>query len=88
MAVTRAGVGSDYGIAYVDSKKQPFDGSKTYKLRIPANPPAEDFWALTIYDNQTRSSAADIALVSPDSTQPLVSTRRSVVRLRSRPEER
>jgi hypothetical protein len=55
MAVTIAGVGSDYGIAYVDSQKQPFDGSKTYKLRIPPNPPAKDFWALTMYDNQTRS---------------------------------
>jgi len=55
MALTRAGKGSDYGIAYVDSKKQPFDGSKTYKLNIPANPPVKDFWALTVYDNQTRS---------------------------------
>ena len=55
MAVTRAGVGSDYGIAYVDSKKQPLDGSKTYKLHISADPPAKDFWALTMYDNQTRS---------------------------------
>ena len=55
MAVTRAGVGSDYGIAYVDSEKQPLDGSKTYKVHIPANPPAKDFWALTMYDNQTRS---------------------------------
>ena len=55
MAVSKAGVGSDYGIAYVDSKKQPLDGSKTYKVNIPANPPAKDFWALTMYDNQTRS---------------------------------
>ncbi len=55
MAVTKAGVGSDYGIAYVDSQKQPLNGSKTYKLRLPPNPPAKDFWALTMYDNQTRS---------------------------------
>jgi hypothetical protein len=55
MAVTIAGVGSDYGMAFVDSRKQPLDGSKTYKVNIPANPPAKDFWALTIYDNQTRS---------------------------------
>jgi hypothetical protein len=34
---------------------KPFDGAKTYKINIPANPPAKDFWALTIYDNQTRS---------------------------------
>lgn len=55
MALTRAGAGSDYASAFVDSKKQPFDGSATYKLRIPANPPAKDFWALTMYDTQTRS---------------------------------
>ena len=55
MALTRAGAGSDYAITYVDSKKQPFDGSKAYKLNIPANPPVNDFWALTMYDNQTRS---------------------------------
>ena len=55
MAVTYAGKGSDYGMAYVDSEKQPMDGSKTYKLYIPANVPAKDFWAVTIYDPQTRS---------------------------------
>jgi len=55
MAVSKAGAGSDYGIAFVDSNKMPFDGSKIYKLNIPANPPAKDFWALTMYDNQTRS---------------------------------
>ena len=55
MAVSKAGVGSDYGIAYVDSNKMPFDGSKVYKLKLPANPPAKAFWALTMYDNQTRS---------------------------------
>jgi hypothetical protein len=55
MAVTIPGVGSDYGLAYVDSRKQPLDGSKTYKVHLPANPPAKDFWALTLYDNQTRS---------------------------------
>ena len=55
MAVSIAGAGSDYGIAFVDNNKMPFDGSKTYKLRLPPNPPAKDFWALTMYDNQTRS---------------------------------
>ena len=55
MAVSRPGLGSDYGIAYVDSEKQPLDGSKTYKLHLPPNPPAKDFWAVTVYDNQTRS---------------------------------
>jgi len=55
MATPRLGTGSDYAIAYVDSAKQPFDGSKTYTLNIPANPPVNNFWAVTIYDTQTRS---------------------------------
>ncbi len=55
MAVSRVGVGSDYGIAFVDSKKKAFDGAKTYKLNIPADVPAKDFWAVTHYDSQTRS---------------------------------
>jgi hypothetical protein len=33
----------------------PFDGNKTYKLHLPPNPPAKDFWAVTMYDPQTRS---------------------------------
>jgi len=55
MAAPREGKGSDYAIAYVDSNKLPFIGDKTYKLRIPANPPVGNFWAVTVYDTQTRS---------------------------------
>jgi len=55
MAVTIPGKGSDYAMAAVDSKKQILDGSKTYKLHLPPNPPAKDFWAVTMYDTQTRS---------------------------------
>ena len=55
MAKTAVGVGSDYAGAYFDSKKQPFDGSKTYKVHLPPNVPVNNFWAMTIYDTQTRS---------------------------------
>ena len=55
MSTPKEGRGSDYGIAYLDSKKQPLDGSRTYKLNIPPKPPVKSFWAVTIYDPQTRS---------------------------------
>jgi len=55
MAVTRAGIGSDYGIAYLDSDKQALDGGKTYSLHIPKDVPVNNFWAITLYDSQTRS---------------------------------
>ena len=55
MATPREGTGSDYAITYVDSSKQPLDGAKTYKLNIPADPPVGNFWAVTVYDTQTRS---------------------------------
>jgi hypothetical protein len=35
--------------------KQPFDGAKTYQLALPANPHTGNFWAVTVYDTQTRS---------------------------------
>jgi hypothetical protein len=54
MALTKPGAGSDYGIAGLDSKHQPLDGAKTYRLHLPPNPPVKDFWAVTIYDPQTR----------------------------------
>ena len=55
MATPHVGQGSDYGIAYRDSKKRPLDGSKTYRLHIPTDVPVADFWAVTLYDAQTRS---------------------------------
>ena len=55
MAVTKPGGGSDYAFQYLDSKKRPLDGSKTYKLHLPPKVPADNFWAVTVYDSQTRS---------------------------------
>ncbi len=55
MAMTVPGQGSDYAIAFLDSQKKPLDGAKTYKLHLPPNVPVNNFWAVTMYDTQTRS---------------------------------
>jgi hypothetical protein len=55
MAAPREGTGSDYGIAFLDGDKKPFDGSRTYKITLPPDAPIANFWAVTIYDTQTRS---------------------------------
>ena len=55
MAAKIVGVGSQYALATVDSTGLPLDGAKNYKLTLPADVPAKDFWSIVAYDNQTRS---------------------------------
>jgi hypothetical protein len=55
MAAKIVGKGSQYAAAVTDSQGNPLDGSKTYKIHLPPNIPAKDFWSFVAYDNQTRS---------------------------------
>jgi hypothetical protein len=55
MAMKMVGIGSQYGVNFRDADGNYLDGSKTYKLNIPANPPVKTFWSIVVYDNQTRS---------------------------------
>lgn len=71
MCMRLTGVGSQYLLANVDSNRQPFDGSKTYKITLPKDIPAARFWSFTVYDNQTRSLLpTDQKLAGVDSTLP------------------
>jgi hypothetical protein len=55
MTAKMVGKGSQYAGALRDADGNYFDGSQTYKLRLPPNVPAQNFWSLVLYDNQTRS---------------------------------
>ena len=55
MARAQVGAGSAYVYTAVDSNKDVLDGGKRYTLTLPPNPPAKNFWAVDIYDTQTRS---------------------------------
>jgi hypothetical protein len=55
MIMTIPGVGSQYLMSFADTQGNQFDGGQTYKVVLPPDIPAEAFWSLTLYDNQTRS---------------------------------
>ncbi|MGL1932769.1 MAG: DUF1254 domain-containing protein [Desulfotalea sp.] len=55
MVMKMVGKGSQYAYAATDKNGDYLDGSKNYKLNIPANVPAADFWSVVLYDPQTRS---------------------------------
>ncbi len=55
MALRIPGVGSQYAFNNRDTEGNYLDGSKSYKLNIPANVPAKNFWSVVVYDPQTRS---------------------------------
>ena len=55
MAEKMIGKGSAYAAGFVDSKGDPLDGSKSYKLHLPPNIPEKNFWSFTLYDSQSRS---------------------------------
>jgi hypothetical protein len=52
---TTPGAGTAYLTTFRDNKGRFLDGGKNYKLRIGANPPVKNFWAVTAYDPATRS---------------------------------
>lgn len=55
MAHAQVGAGSAYAYTAEDADGHVLDGDATYSLRIPADPPAKNFWSIDLYDTQTRS---------------------------------
>lgn len=54
MFSTTPGVGSAYLETFRDREGHALDGGKAYRLHVPPDPPAKQFWALTVYDVDTR----------------------------------
>lgn len=59
---------------YLDLAETPdnewLDGSRSYKLVVPANVPVRDFWSITTYDLETASYIRNLAPSTIDSTMP------------------
>ena len=55
IGVMKAGPGATYIQTFRDKDGDHFDGGRSYRLHVPANPPVSAFWSLTLYDAATRS---------------------------------
>ncbi|MFI6875652.1 DUF1254 domain-containing protein [Streptomyces sp. NPDC050400] len=68
MAAKTVGTGSQYAYTAEDATGAWLDGGRTYRLRLPAGIPAKNFWAMDLYDTQTRS------LLQTDNPYPALSS--------------
>jgi hypothetical protein len=55
MVVSVPGQGSQYIGAYQDADGNWLTGDNSYRIQLPKDVPANMFWSLTVYDNDTRS---------------------------------
>ncbi len=51
----------------VDAAGNSLQGEKTYHLHVPANPPAKQYWAVTVYDNVTCCFIKEAPVIALDS---------------------
>src|SRR5437899_5620005 len=52
-APKKLGAATFYLATYHDAEGQALRGDNTYRLRIPANVPVKQYWAVTVYDLDT-----------------------------------
>jgi hypothetical protein len=59
MAVEMVGAGSQYLASYRDANDEFLMGQHTYRLHLPPDIPAANFWSVTVYHPETRSLMAN-----------------------------
>ena len=52
------GKGAKYMVAFTDSTGTPLSGGKSYRLKLPADIPAANFWSVTLYEAENASGYA------------------------------
>ena len=70
IGIKRLGAGQFYSISIRDEDGHAFDGSKTYRLNVPANVPVQQYWSVTAYDRQTHALIKNVSRASRSSQIP------------------
>jgi hypothetical protein len=68
------GAGQYYLMAVRDRAAATFDGSATYRLRVPPNAPARLYWSFTAYDRRTHALIRNAPRCSRASNSPGLKT--------------
>jgi len=53
------GKGAKYGIAFTDRDDNPLVGDNNYRINLPPNIPAANFWSVTLYEAENASGLAN-----------------------------
>lgn len=53
------GKGAKYMICFTDREGTPLSGASNYRLKLPANIPADNFWSVTLYEAENGSGLAN-----------------------------
>jgi hypothetical protein len=67
----RLGAATFYVFGVRDAKDRPLQGSRAYRLHVPADAPVRQFWAVTVYDLETAAFIRDSPRVEVNSYQNL-----------------
>jgi hypothetical protein len=70
IGLKRLGAGQFYLISIKDKDGNAFDGGKSYRLTVPANPPVEQYWSATAYDRATHALIRNVPRASRSSQIP------------------
>ena len=68
--VKHLGAGQFYLMSIRDKTGQRFDGSKTYRLTVPTNAPAKQYWSAVVYDRATHALIRNATRLSRSSQNP------------------
>jgi hypothetical protein len=70
VSIKRPGAAQYYLMAIKDKDGRPLEGSRTYRLRVPANPPTRQYWSATAYDRSTHTLIRGVLRASRSSQIP------------------